>query len=174
MTIDKMEVSAVTIPTVDMKNFKGTFSYASSMAKDVQVEMELSVCSTFSGCVSTVVPFCCVGVSGGITISTYTQTNCVGDVAMDGGSFCMSRAEHGFRSVQHDDSSGQECHDREDRRHGHLHEVHGGPAAEPAGDNARRLVPSPQPQGARWTSSVKETEMKRLRLDRCLDPACLA
>ena len=90
MSIDKMEVSAVTIPTVDMKDFEGAFSYSSSVAKDVQVEMTLSVCSTFSGCVTVCWPICCVGVSGGIEISTYTQTNCLGDVAMDGGSFCMS------------------------------------------------------------------------------------
>jgi hypothetical protein len=89
MTIDKMEVGAVSIPTVDMKNFKGAFSYASSVAKDVQVQMEISVCSTFCGVVCVPWPICCVGVSGGISISTYTQTTCVGDVAVDGGSFCM-------------------------------------------------------------------------------------
>ncbi len=90
MTIEKMEVSAVTIPTVDMKDFNGAFSYASSVAKDVQVEMTLSICSTFTGCVSVCWPICCVSVCGGIEISTYTQTNCIGDVAMEGGSFCMS------------------------------------------------------------------------------------
>jgi hypothetical protein len=90
MSIDKMEVSAVTIPTVDMKDFEGKFSYSSSVAKDVQVEMTLSVCSTFTGCVTVCWPICCVGVSGGIEISSYTQTNCLGDVAMDGGSFCMT------------------------------------------------------------------------------------
>lgn len=90
MTIEKMEVSAVTIPTVAMKNFQGKFSYASSKAKDVQVQMTLSVSSSFSGCVDTGFPLYCVGVSGGINITTYTQTNCIGDVAMEGGSFCMS------------------------------------------------------------------------------------
>ncbi len=90
MTIDKMEVSAVTIPSVDMKDFKGSFTYVSSTAKDVQIEMTLSVCSTFTGSVSVCWPICCVCVSGGIAISSYTQTNCLGDVAMEGGSFCMS------------------------------------------------------------------------------------
>jgi hypothetical protein len=96
MTIDKMEVSAVAIPTVEMKDFKGTFSYASSTAKDVQVEMDVSVCSTFCGVVCVPWPICCVGVSGGISISSFTQTNCIGDVAVEGGSFCMSIPKSNF------------------------------------------------------------------------------
>lgn len=96
MTIDKMEVGAVSIPSVDMKDFKGAFSYASSVAKDVQVQMEVSVCSTFCGVVCVPWPICCVGVSGGISISTFTQTNCIGDVAVEGGSFCMSIANSDF------------------------------------------------------------------------------
>jgi hypothetical protein len=96
MTIEKMEVSAVTIPTVDMKDFKGTFSYSSSTAKDVQIEMTLSICSTFTGIVNVCWPICCVCVSGGISIASYTQTNCLGDVAMDGGSFCMSVPDADF------------------------------------------------------------------------------
>lgn len=96
VTIDKMEVGAVSIPTVDMKDFKGAFSYASSVAKDVQVQMEVSVCSTFCGVVCIPWPICCVGVSGGISISTFTQTNCIGDVAVEGGSFCMSIANSDF------------------------------------------------------------------------------
>jgi hypothetical protein len=95
ITIDKIEVSAVTIPSVDMKNFKGVFSYASSKAKDVQIVMQLSICSTFSGCV-------CVpvlggwGVSGGLAISDFSQVSCLGDIAMDGGSFCMQSPDMGF------------------------------------------------------------------------------
>jgi hypothetical protein len=90
ITVDTIEVSAVTIPTVDMKDFDGVFSYASSTAKDVEIDMELSICSSFSGTVCVPWPICCVGVSGGLSISSFTQTSNLGDITMSGGSFCMA------------------------------------------------------------------------------------
>jgi hypothetical protein len=96
MTIDSMVVSAVTIPNVDLKDFKGVFSYASSTAKDVQIEMQLSINSCFSGIVCVPWPICCVSVSGGINIDTFTQTSCLGDIAVEGGSFCMNSSAMSF------------------------------------------------------------------------------
>src|ERR1700733_5925970 len=50
VTVDTITVSAVTIPNVELKDFKGVFSYASSTAKDVEIVMQLSINSTFHGC----------------------------------------------------------------------------------------------------------------------------
>jgi len=96
ITVDTIEVSAVTIPTVDMKDFDGVFSYASSTAKDVEIDMELSICSSFTGVVCVPWPICCVGVSGGISISSFTQTSNLGDITMEGGSFCMASPDVSF------------------------------------------------------------------------------
>ncbi len=90
ITVDTIEVSAVAIPSVELKDFNGVFSYASSKAKNVEIEMELSICSTFCGVVCVPWPICCVGVSGGLAISSFTQTSNLGDITMNSGSFCMS------------------------------------------------------------------------------------
>jgi hypothetical protein len=89
VTIDTITVSAVTIPNVELKDFKGVFSYASSTAKNVEIVMQLSIDSTFHGCVSICWPICCQSVSGGLNIANFTQTTPLGDIAMEGGSFCM-------------------------------------------------------------------------------------
>jgi hypothetical protein len=89
VTVDTIEVSAVSIPSVELKDFSGAFSYASSTAKDVQIEMHISICSTFSGYVCVPWPICTYCVSGGIKISSFSQISCLGDIAMAGGSFTM-------------------------------------------------------------------------------------
>ena len=96
ISIDTIQVSAVTIPSVDLKDFKGVFSYASSTAKNVEIDMQVSICSTFTGCVHVCWPICCVGVSGGIAIASFTQTTPLGDIAMEGGSFCMQSDDVSF------------------------------------------------------------------------------
>jgi len=88
ITVDSIEVGAVTIPSVDMKNFKGVFSYASSKAKNVEIDMKLTIRSSFSG--SVCVPIIgCWGVGGRLDIVCLTQNSSLGDIPMSGGSFCM-------------------------------------------------------------------------------------
>jgi hypothetical protein len=90
VTVDTIEVSAVAIPTVEMKDFSGVFSYASSTAKDVEIDIQVSIDSSFCGVVCVPWPICCIGVSGGISIPSFTQTSDLGDITMSGGSFCMA------------------------------------------------------------------------------------
>jgi hypothetical protein len=90
ITVDTIEVSAVTIPSVELKDFNGVFSYASSKAKNVEIDIQLSICSTFSGVVCVPWPICCIGVCGGISIPSFTQTSNIGDITMGAGSFCMA------------------------------------------------------------------------------------
>ena len=89
LTIDRVEVIPVSIPSVALKDFSGSFSYASAKAKNVDIEMDITINSTFNGEVITPDWLPNIGVSGGIDFDTFTQTNSLGDIDMDGGSFTM-------------------------------------------------------------------------------------
>src|SRR5208282_874626 len=82
MTIEEIEIGVVSIPGVKLKDFKGTFSYASSTAKDVDISLQLSITSSFNGLVFVPWPICCVGVCGTLDVASFTETNHLGDVSM--------------------------------------------------------------------------------------------
>ncbi len=89
ITIDTIEISPVSIPSVTLKDFSGSFTYASAKAKNVEIEMTITINSTFSGEVITPDWLPNVNVSGGIDFDPFMQTNSLGDIDMDGGSFDM-------------------------------------------------------------------------------------
>ncbi|MDA4133168.1 MAG: hypothetical protein OK454_08615, partial [Thaumarchaeota archaeon] len=66
-----------------------TFTYGSAKAKNVDIEMTITVTSTFSGEVITPDWLPNVNVSGTIDFDPFTQSNSLGDIDMDGGSFTM-------------------------------------------------------------------------------------
>lgn len=96
ITIETMEVSPPSIPGVTLKDFSGSFTYASAKAKNVEIEMTISISSTFSGEVITPDWLPNVNVNGGIDFDPFVQTNALGDVDMSGGSFTMKANTVGF------------------------------------------------------------------------------
>jgi hypothetical protein len=89
ITIYTIEISPVSIPSVALKDFSGTFTYGSAKAKNVDIEMTINISSTFSGEVITPDWLPNVHVSGTIDFDPFTQSNSLGDIDMDGGSFTM-------------------------------------------------------------------------------------
>jgi hypothetical protein len=97
ITIDRIEVSQASIPSVSLKDFSGSFTYASAKAKNVDMEMTITISSTFSGKVINLpdwIPD--QGVSGGIDFDAFTQINSLGDIDMSGGSFTMKTKDMSF------------------------------------------------------------------------------
>lgn len=90
LTIDQIEISTMTIPSLRLNNFSGNFTYASCKAKDVELEITYSIGSTFGGEIE--LPLC-LGwwpVSGGVDFPVITETFQFGDIDFKGGSFSMS------------------------------------------------------------------------------------
>lgn len=89
MTIDSIEVSPVSIPSLEMVNFAGNFSYESSTAKDVEFQMKLSATTSFEGEIDLPDPLGTYDVSGSLDFDTFTETHSLGNIVMDAGSFSM-------------------------------------------------------------------------------------
>ncbi len=96
VTIDTVDVSQVSIPSVTLKDFSGSFTYASAKAKNVDIELDITINSTFKGEVITPDWLPNVNVSGGINFDTFTQVSSLGDLNMDGGSFTMKASAMSF------------------------------------------------------------------------------
>jgi len=96
ITIDTIEISPVSIPSVTLKDFSGSFTYASAKAKNVDIEMTIALSSTFNGEVITPDWLPNVNVSGGINFDPFVQSNSLGDIDMDGGSFTMKASSMSF------------------------------------------------------------------------------
>jgi hypothetical protein len=96
ITIDSIEISPVSIPSVSLKDFSGSFTYASAKAKNVDIEMTIIITSTFNGEVITPDWLPNVNVSGGIDFDAFTQVNSLGDIDMSGGSFNMKAKDMSF------------------------------------------------------------------------------
>lgn len=96
-TIDSIEISRVSIPSVRLKDFGGSFTYASAKAKNVEIEMTITINSTFKGKIINLpdwIPD--QNVSGGINFDPFTQINPLGDIDMDAGKFTMKAADVSF------------------------------------------------------------------------------
>lgn len=96
ITIDRIEIGEISIPKVRLRDFSGSFTYASSKAKNVEIEMKLSIQSSFTGEVDLPWPIPDMDVSGSINFSTFTEKHSLGDIVMNAGSFSMQSSEVNF------------------------------------------------------------------------------
>lgn len=93
LSIDQIEIDTMTIPSLHMNDFSGNFTYASCKAKNVELEITLSISSTFSGSIDLPWPLCwsdyCYDVDGGVDLDVFTETYKLGDIDFQSGSFSM-------------------------------------------------------------------------------------
>lgn len=96
LSIAEIEIGEISIPNLDLKNFSGTFKYDSCKAKNVELEITLSISTTFSGNIDLPWPICwsdfCYGVSGGVNFDSYLEKHTLGDVTFGAGQFTMFSA----------------------------------------------------------------------------------
>src|SRR4030042_5276630 len=78
------------MPNLTLKGFNGNFSYASCKAKNVELELTLSIKTTFSGDIDLPWPLGWYGVSGGIDFAAFTEKYQLGTVDFQSGSFSMT------------------------------------------------------------------------------------
>jgi hypothetical protein len=88
VSVDEIEIGEVSIPSVALKDFNGDFTYDSCKAKNVELEVTLSINSSFSGdidlgCLGT------YGVNGGVNFDSYVEKHSLGDIVFDSGKFSM-------------------------------------------------------------------------------------
>jgi hypothetical protein len=93
LTIAEIEIGEVSIPNLKLKNFSGKFTYDSCKAKNVELEITLSISTTFSGNIDLPWPICwsdfCYGVSGGVDFDSYVEKHSLGDILFGAGQFSM-------------------------------------------------------------------------------------
>ena len=93
LSIEEIEIGEISIPSLLLKNFSGTFKYDSCKAKNVELEITLSISTTFSGNIDLPWPICwedfCYGVSGGVDFDSYVEKHSLGDVVFGKGQFSM-------------------------------------------------------------------------------------
>ena len=91
--IAEIEIGEISIPSLRLKDFSGTFKYDSCKAKNVELEITLSISTTFSGNIDLPWPLCwsdfCYGVSGGVNFDSYVEKHTLGDVVFGAGQFSM-------------------------------------------------------------------------------------
>lgn len=93
LSIAEIEINQISIPSLSLKNFSGNFKYDSCKAKNVELEITLSISTTFSGNIDLPWPICwsdfCYGVSGGVDFDSYVEKHSLGDVVFGNGAFSM-------------------------------------------------------------------------------------
>ena len=93
LSIAEIEIGEISIPSLRLKNFSGNFKYDSCKAKNVELEITLSISTTFSGNIDLPWPICwedfCYGVSGGVDFDSYVEKHSLGDVIFGAGQFSM-------------------------------------------------------------------------------------
>ena len=93
LSIAGIEIGEISIPNLQLKNFSGTFKYDSCKAKNVELEITLSISTTFSGAIDLPWPLCwsdfCYGVSGGVNFNSYVEKHTLGDIVFGAGQFSM-------------------------------------------------------------------------------------
>jgi len=96
LTVAEIEIGEISIPSLRLRDFSGTFKYDSCKAKNVELELTLSISTTFSGAIDLPWPLCwsdfCYGVSGGVNFDSYVEKQTLGDVVFGAGSFSMFSA----------------------------------------------------------------------------------
>ena len=93
LSVAEIEIGEISIPSLRLKNFSGNFKYDSCKAKNVELEITLSISTTFSGNIDLPWPLCwsdfCYGVSGGVDFDSYVEKHSLGDVVFGAGQFSM-------------------------------------------------------------------------------------
>lgn len=96
LSVAEIEIGEISIPNLRLRDFSGTFKYDSCKAKNVELELTLSISTTFSGNIDLPWPLCwsdfCYGVSGGVNFDSYVEKQTLGDVVFGAGSFTMFSA----------------------------------------------------------------------------------
>ncbi len=96
LSIGEIEIGEIIIPNLKLRDFSGTFKYDSCKAKNVELELILSISTTFSGAIDLPWPLCwsdfCYGVSGGVNFDPYVEKQTLGDVLFGAGQFSMFSA----------------------------------------------------------------------------------
>jgi hypothetical protein len=98
LSIERIEVGSVSIPNLGLKGFNGNFSYTSCKAKNVELELTLSIKTTFTGSIDVPWPICgwpgqdeyCYDISGGVDLAAFTEKYELGTIDFQSGSFSMS------------------------------------------------------------------------------------
>jgi hypothetical protein len=88
LTVDEIEIGEVSIPNLSLKDFGGAFTYDSCKAKNVELEVTLSINTSFSGDID----LGCLGsygVSGGVNFDSYVEKHNLGTIVFNSGSFSM-------------------------------------------------------------------------------------
>jgi hypothetical protein len=100
LSVAEIEIGEISIPNLRLRDFSGTFKYDSCKAKNVELELTLSISTTFSGNIDLPWPLCwsdfCYGVSGGVNFDSYVEKQTLGDVVFGAGSFSMFSAITGI------------------------------------------------------------------------------
>jgi hypothetical protein len=100
LSVAEIEIGEISIPNLKLRDFSGTFKYDSCKAKNVELELTLSISTTFSGNIDLPWPLCwsdfCYGVSGGVNFDSYVEKQTLGDVVFGAGSFSMFSAITGI------------------------------------------------------------------------------
>ena len=96
LSIDEIEIGEISIPNLQLRDFSGTFKYDSCTARNVELEVTLSINTSFSGKIDLPWPLCwsdyCYGVSGGVNFASYVEKQSFGDVVFGAGQFSMFSA----------------------------------------------------------------------------------
>jgi hypothetical protein len=100
LTVGEIEIGEISIPNLGLRDFSGTFKYDKCVAKNVELEITLSIGTTFSGAIDLPWPLCwsdfCYGVSGGVNFDSYVEKQTLGDVTFGAGGFSMFSAITGI------------------------------------------------------------------------------
>jgi hypothetical protein len=96
LSISEIEIGEISIPNLQLRDFSGSFKYDSCTARNVELEITLSINTSFSGNIDLPWPLCwddfCYGVSGGVNFAPYVEKLSLGDVVFDAGEFSMFSA----------------------------------------------------------------------------------
>ncbi|MDD5616799.1 MAG: hypothetical protein PHH85_11415 [Candidatus Methanoperedens sp.] len=89
VSIEEIEISTMTIPNVELDDFKGDFTYESCKAKNVEIAITLSISSSFSGTIHTPWWMPDLHPSGTVDFASFTETQPLGDIEFQSGSISM-------------------------------------------------------------------------------------
>jgi len=89
LTIEEIVIGEISIPNLQLKNFKGDFTYDSCKAKNVQLDITLSISTSFNGNIDLPDPLTSTDVDGSVTFNSDTQILPLGDLTFGSGSFSM-------------------------------------------------------------------------------------
>jgi hypothetical protein len=87
VSIDQIEISTMTIPNLGLNNFKGDFTYELCKARSVELEITLSISSSFSGTIHTPWWMPDLHPSGTVDFASFTEKQSLGDIDFQNGSF---------------------------------------------------------------------------------------